>query len=175
MTGGIVWRSAIKADRGSLMNFTCTEPGPKNPLKGWKAEHPKPWEYRVQSAIRDLRPPYAPPKFLLVGLDAKGVAAAVHWREVSGPEQVNVELVAIARRHRRTPDRSVAKELGEQLTAALIDRVLSVPGLTSALVTAVVHPENAPSRRFCEEGGLECTGELDDGHLVYSLEQHLLF
>lgn len=98
----------------------------------------------------------------------------MHWTEAAGPGHVNVDLVAVALRHRRTADRAVARELGEQLTAALIDRLVAA-GLDHTLVTAIVHPENAPSRRFCEEAGLECTGELDDGHLVYSLEQHLLF
>lgn len=175
MSGDIIWRSAIPRDRAALMNFTCTERGRKNPLQGWRTDHPRPWELRVQSGIRDLRPPYRSPKFLLVGFEPRGIAAAAYYEELDGPGFVNINLVAVAERYRHTPERAVSKQLAEELEAALFDRVQEVPDLDRVVVTSVVHPENKASRRFCEEAGLEEDGALDDGHLVYRIEHVLLF
>lgn len=173
MTEGVVWRSAVRADRGKLMRFSCTEPGRKNPLNGWKHEHPRPWEYQVQSALRSLEPFYKPPWFLLVGVQGGEIVAAAYYEELDGPGQVHVNLLAVAKKHRRAGG-TVARELGQELQGRLIDRALQAE-VDEILLTAFVHPENAASRRLCEEAGLAVTATTPDGFLVYAIEHFLVF
>jgi ribosomal protein S18 acetylase RimI-like enzyme len=131
--------------------------------------YPREWEYEVQSAVRQLRPPFRPPCFLLVGSDSDGIAAVSCRTEVAGPGQVHLELMAVANRHRHTAGYMLGDELWEATLDEIVDRAVQAEA-GHILVTAHVHPSNKASQALCERHGFGRTGQADSGYDVWSAE-----
>lgn len=175
MSDPVSFRSAVRSDRSLLPDFECAEKGLRpSILTGWKSVPPNPWEYAVQSAARGLRPPLVAPHFMIVGVDDLGIAAICCYTEDSGPEQVHVELAAVASRHRRTTLKSVARGLAEEVQARIFERAYNA-GIEKVLVTANVHRKNTASHDFCQRMDFERQGSWNEDYEVWAAEHYLLF
>lgn len=123
-----ILRHARRSDRGAISVFECAEPPKpeKSAATGWKLAHPRQWEYEAQQMIRGLakRVPAAAPLRVFVAEDDDGLAAVVSWREVSGPAEIHLDVVGIARRHRRRGGgfaRALVRAVLSEIEAAAID------------------------------------------------------
>lgn len=152
MSGLLRWRLATSEDRGHLSVFKCTDDITKPHRPPWVDRHPRMWEYEAQSWLRSLRPPHPLPKRLLVGLDADGLAAAIHWEEVDGPSYVDVIVAGVALRCRRQGG-GFADEMMEQALDAMTARVIESDGDTLR-VSAAIFADNHPSQRMCRDAGM---------------------
>ncbi|MEU8227451.1 GNAT family N-acetyltransferase [Kribbella sp. NPDC048915] len=166
MPGLLRWRDGQRGDKQALCGFTCTEDYVKSFLTGWQRVHPKPWEYEVQSLIRDLKPPYSWPKCLLLGFDDDGLAAVAHYREVDGPAQILLEALAVARRLRGVGG-GYADDMADELLSTVTDRALE-KGVSEVLVEARVFHTNLASQDFCRRFGMRHTGNLRPEVQVWS-------
>jgi RimJ/RimL family protein N-acetyltransferase len=167
LTGDIVWRAAIRKDRGPLMAFTCADEPTRSIHTRFKPVHEKPWAYEAQSMARDLRPPVKPPHFVTVGVDREGIVAVAEYQDQSD-DQVHIDLVAVAKRAHR---QGIAARLAEVVAADIIDRFTQL-GRDCLIVTAYVHPENQESRAFCERAEFEITGRNAAGYDIWGIEYY---
>lgn len=105
---------------------------------------------------RREEPPLALPRRLLVQLDDDEIAWVSRYTEVDGPAQVDLDFMAVARRHRGQGG-AVAQEMCTTTLMAIEDRAIEHK-VAEVLVSATVWHENRPSQRMCASVGLEHVG-----------------
>jgi len=155
-TSLLEWHDGWQDDRTQLHNFECTEPAQKVQRGGtWQKVHPRMWEYAVQSKLRRLRPPLAPPEFMLTGHDEHGLAAVVTFEELDGPAQVELCLAAIARRLRGKGGGYADEMLTRALDAITTRAVEQEIGFVSLLT--YVDERNRYSQELCRRFHLRHT------------------
>lgn len=168
----LLWSLAEELERAAVVaalnRFTCTDARPGARSKSWRDVTPAWWEYEVQGAIRDLRPPFGVHgRTLRLGYDQQGLAAVCHVEQVDGPGQVELALIAVERRLRGTghlfADETVAEAL-DDITGRAIEA-----GVDEVLVQAYVWHQNVPSQALCARQGMARTGDTGEGVEVWSV------
>lgn len=167
MSGGLLrWHEARHGDRAALQNFQCTEDPIKRASTGYKREHPRPWEWRLQGKIRQLKPPFDGPEYLLLGEDDEGLAAVSMFRETNGPSQVLLMCLAVALRLRFRgggfADELAVRTMDEITEHAVAQDVAAVD------LNALVDEGNRHSQSLCRRMGLAHTSMWDDQLQVWS-------
>lgn len=162
MSQGGEWLYPDRSHRQLLQSFTCTVP------KEWRLRsrrrekyHPRPWEYEVQSYVRDLRPPLPHNRRALISL-AGGEMAAVTVVRIVEPWFYYIEVVAVSLAFQ-------GSGLGGQALRAAIEEAAlwgaehSQPEIT---VEGFVHRDNRGSLRMCGSLGMGRVIEDDTDELL---------
>lgn len=174
MTGAVAWRPAEKTDRRELAVFVCADPAKParaTAATGWKALHPRVWEYDAQQIIRSCRPPLARGRSLWVGVDPAGLAAALVWTEVDGPGFVHLDVFGVATRHRRSGG-AVARE-GMRLVLGEIKRRAYAAGCAELVVEGEIYAENQPSLQLMADFEFEFIAEHPTGAQTWGVRSVL--
>ena len=155
------WRPATAHDAGALSLFECTTPPRRGYVRRHESRHELPWEFDVQSYIREKRHKCSPGQALWVGTDGDSeIAAVFRLEEIDGPAIVLVSVAAVALRHRHQGG-GVADEMLrtclDEITAAGI-----AAQLPEVIVVGHIHPENQASQKMARRAGAIHVGMLDD-------------
>lgn len=138
-----VWRTAGHGDRAALQRFTCTVPA--QAVVGQKQRyHQKRWELEVQSGIRALRPPLPQDQLLLLGEDAKGIAAVCLLADQGDASVIKIQAIAVATRYRGQGGMHGDEALNVALEAAA--QRGRKAGRDKIVVVGWVDPRNNPSK-----------------------------
>lgn len=153
------WRPCRPTDREALTRFECTTRPEKSAETKWHVVHPREWEYEVQAAIRDLRPPFREnDERVYVLEDSEGLAAVCHLRELDGPAHVELQEIGVALRYRgrggEVAWRAVNHLLDEVTDRALGESIEADP-INEVLVQAMIWHENRGSLALARRLGME--------------------
>lgn len=160
------WRAAGRSDRSAIDVFTCTREPTKSFATQWRPQHPRWWEWEVQSAIRGLEPPYTYPKQMLVGLDDHGIGAVSFYEELDGPGAVELSLMAVATRLRNQGG-GYADEMFRVTLEEIEARAIQT-GVPEVSLAGRVWHENHASQRMIRQHGFAHTGHAADGVQVWT-------
>lgn len=149
------WESADHALFPYLHKFKCA----KWP---WRRIKKRPlgydyWTSKVQSGLRNIRPPLTPPHFLCVRRDSAGEILAVVWFTHSsdlrpdGTLEAEVVAVAVSLDHHREGHGGEALDHAE----LMLGQVAREMGASRLEISTKVHDRNTPSRRLLESRGWE--------------------
>lgn len=108
---------------------------------------------------RAQEPPLTLPRRLLVQVDDDEIAWVSRYTEVDGPAQVELDFMAVARRHRGQGG-TVARDMFTTTLMAIEDRAIEHE-VEEILVSATVWHENHPSQRMCGEAGFAHVGHTE--------------
>ncbi|MBD3923886.1 hypothetical protein IEZ26_04570 [Nocardioides cavernae] len=165
------WRVAQHSDRGALGVFECAIPPKpiKNAATGYKLDHPRMWEYEVQSWIRGLssKVPCRPPMRVYVLEDEVGLAAVICWTELEGPAWVHVDVIGVALRHRRSGGdvaRAVMRAAFQEMESAALDI-----GAGELYIEGEIWHENDASQALASDGKLQMVVKHETGAQTWSL------
>jgi hypothetical protein len=138
-----------------LQGFTCTTDRPRS-LAGKKLPHPKPWEWEVQSHLRQSSVRLKNGELLLVGRSADtAIAAAAHliFTPLSTGTETFIAAVAVSTNFRGQGG-AIADEALVVICEVACERAASDGG-ELALVTGKIHNQNQPSEALCVRSGFE--------------------
>lgn len=142
----LTWVNAKPEHRAQLSAFRCTNPEQTSFDEATGQElHQSPWEYEVQRHTRSIRPPLHPPQFLLLGMDAGTIVAALELHVAPFDDSCFISMVAV--RHDRR---------GQGYGYEALDRahnVMAKYGTREFLATARVHRDNDAARRLFRHQG----------------------
>jgi hypothetical protein len=161
VSGLLQWHPGLKSDRQALQTFTCTDSPVKSRRPPFTVEHPCQWEYNVQQYVRQLRPRYAPPMYLLLGFDSLGLAGVSFYEELDGPSDVFIKAMAIHLRLRHKGG-GYADEMFEQTFDAITARAIDTSTPT-VQVSARVDERNHPSQQMNRRAGLRHRAMVSEG------------
>ena len=153
------WSKASHAHRGDLQVFVCTYPDRYriDPLTKTK-KHDQPWQMRVQTGLRGLKPPLSPPQEMWVGYDDVGLAA-VGLFEVRAEEEA-FYIRAVARAYRRA-----RRGIADELLSQLLDLITTHPAFVERGFREIyceIHWKNSSSKKLFKRHGFECIGHDED-------------
>lgn len=151
----IIWREATKQHRVRLQQFTCTVPAPHRAGRR-PGRHPRPYEYDVQKAIRQLRVPLrGADGTALLGIDDSDdlVAVAAWCSIVTVPSLYKIRLLAVAR-SQRGQGGGTARECLNEVLARI---VMETPVGSGKRVFGLVDRRNVNSQRLVTEFGFART------------------
>lgn len=160
------WSEATHADRAQLQTFVCAYPERYAVDRvTWQKTHPQPWQIRVQSGLRGLKPPLSRPQRLLLGKDDRGIAGV-------GMFEDDVELDAFYIRAIARAQRLRGKRIADEVLERVLEEIRSdqrhvVDGIRDVYCEA--HWKNHASKAMLKRHGFECSG--DEGGLeTWSLD-----
>lgn len=158
----VEWVYPDRSHRRVLQEFTCTVPKEFR-LRSRRREkyHPRPWEYDVQSYVRDLRPPLPRNKRALVAL-VDGEVAAVTVLRIVEPWFYYIEVVAVALAFQ-------GSGVGAQALRVAIEEAAlwgTEHAQTEITIEGFVHRDNRGSLRMCRSCGMVRMIEDDDDELL---------
>jgi len=170
----LTWSDGNRDHRSLLKTFTCTEPPVKRRLRKdrYRYDHPRIWEWQVQSKIRSFEPPYQYPIQMLVGMDGDRLGAVSVFEELDGPGQVELCFMAVAQ-HLRRKGGGYADEMWTNTWASIEARAIE-QGITVVALSGLVHEGNEFSQKFCRRMGMRHTGMLPDSEYQQWSATHIL-
>ncbi|WP_407657025.1 GNAT family N-acetyltransferase [Janibacter massiliensis] len=175
LTGvSLTFRFAKRGDTGALQGSRCAPVAPSPSAETcWRSVYDQPWAAEAQAMIRALRPPGGRgkrPRVLLAELDGRLVGVIAWRREAIDAVHVQVGGVSLQAR-REHPQLRIADALMD-FALERIAQETQEAGSRRVVVSALVHPNNEPSRKWCERAGfaLDNEDEAVDDYLLGLLE-----
>lgn len=174
MSSLLNWSDGRLEHRSLLKTFMCTESPVKRRIRKdrYEYDHPRIWEWQVQSKIRTFEPPYHYPIQMLVGEDDHGLGAVSVYEELDGPGQVELCFMAVAHRL-RFKGGGYADEMWSHTWDAIEARAIE-QGVTVVSLSGLVHEGNEYSQKFCRRMKMRHTGMLPDSPFQQWSATHIL-
>lgn len=155
---GVAWRPANGSDCEDLASFECADPPKvyKDPHRGYQKVHPRIWEIHAQRMIRDLVKQVAKNRgpsrgiHTQVMIDDQGLCGVASWSELQGPQNVHLDVVGIARRHRYDGTGGLIAQQIAQNVLGLIEANARAAGSAELYLHGEIHRENRGSQRLAK-------------------------
>lgn len=165
MTPEIQWVDGVFRHQKHLQTFVCTsvEPRIEVGFVGKSLICDRPWEWQVQSMVRELRLPGGRTWIVRLGFHGESLATVMVTQEVDVGELYDLSYGAVALNLR-------GNELGPRMLddtfEVIVARSVDAGATVDPKVVGIVHRENVASQSMCRKAGLRCSGQTsgDDEH-----------